>query len=47
MANISGWIYFAITTLLFIVFVGIVIYYFSPRRKQKVEDPKYKMLDDE
>ena len=43
----SGWIYFGGTVALFIAFIVAVIYYFSPKRKAKVEDPKYRMLDDD
>ncbi len=42
----------AITYLLFgvslvTVFAGIIIFYYSRKRKQKVEEPKYRMLDDD
>ena len=43
----SGWIYFGGTVALFIAFVVAVVYYFSPKRKAKVEDPKYRMLEDD
>jgi len=29
------------------IFAGIIIYYFSRRRKNKVEEPKYRMLDED
>jgi cbb3-type cytochrome oxidase subunit 3 len=45
--SFTGWAYFAFTLLLFLVFVGIVIYYFAPKRKDKVEKPKYRMFDDD
>lgn len=47
MTSFAGWAYFAFTILLFLVFVGIVIYYFAPKRKDKVEKPKYRMFDDD
>ena len=43
----SGWIYFGGTVALFIAFLVAVVYYFSPKRKAKVEDPKYRMLEDD
>lgn len=43
----SGWINFGITVALFLAFVVAVAYYYSPKRKTKVEEPKYKMLDDD
>lgn len=43
----SGWINFGITVGLFLAFVVAVAYYYSPNRKTKVEEPKYKMLDDD
>ncbi len=43
----SAWIYFGITVGLFVVFVGIVIFYYAPKRKSKVESPKYTMLTDD
>ena len=33
--------------LLVIVFLAIIIYFYTPKRKDEVEDPKYKMLDDD
>lgn len=43
----SAWAYFGFTLALFLVFVGIIVYYFSPKRKSRVEEPKYMMLDDD
>jgi len=47
MSELSPWTYFIFTALLAAVFLGIIIYYYTPRRRKKVEDPKYRMLDDE
>lgn len=33
--------------LLVVVFLAIIIYFYSPKRKSEVEDPKFKMLDDD
>ena len=33
--------------ILVVVFAGIVIYFYTPKRKDKVEEPKYRMLDDD
>ncbi len=43
----SGWIYFGFTVLMFAVFIGIVIHYYNPKRKESVEKPKYRILDDD
>lgn len=43
----SGWIYFGFTVALFIVFIMVVIYYYNPKKKEKIEKPKYEMLDDD
>ncbi len=32
---------------LVIIFTAIIIFYYSRKRHKKVEEPKYKMLDDE
>jgi cbb3-type cytochrome oxidase subunit 3 len=45
--NINVWVYFGFTVILGLVFLGIIIYYFTPRRKDRVEKPKYRMLDDD
>ena len=43
----SGWIYFGMTVLLFIAFIVAVVYYYSPKIKTRVEEPKFRMLDDD
>ena len=43
----NGWIYFGGTVALFIAFVMAIIYYFNPKRKSKVEEAKYRMLEDD
>lgn len=43
----SGWIHFCFTVLLFVAFIALVIYYYNPKRKEKIEKPKYKLFDDE
>ena len=45
--NINVWVYFGFTVILGLVFLGIIIYYFTPRRKDRVEKPKYRMLDED
>lgn len=39
--------YVVFTALLALVFLGIVLYYYNPKRKQKVEEPKHRMLDED
>ncbi len=43
----AGWAYAAFVFILGCVFAGIVVYYYDRRRKDRVEAPKYRMLDDE
>lgn len=43
----GAWIYFAFTLLLTGILIGIMVYYFQGKRKKKVEEPKYRMLDDD
>jgi len=49
--HLSGWINFAITVGLFVAFLIIVFYYYNPwkkkKDKEKVEKPKYTMLNDD
>lgn len=39
--------YFAFGLSLVIVFVVIIGYYYSKKRHKSIEDPKYRMLDDD
>jgi len=39
--------YFIFGLTLVLLFVGIIAFYYSKKRHKKVEEPKYKMLDDE
>lgn len=43
----SGWVFLAFTLILFFVFVGIVLHYYNPKKKKKVEEPKYRMFDED
>ena len=43
----SGWINFGITVALFSAFIVAVVHYYNPKMKKKVEEPKYRMLDDD
>ena len=43
----SGWSYLLFTATLFAVFAGIVVYYYGRRRRDRVEAPKYRMLEDD
>jgi len=44
---VSGWIYFGFTVALFLVFIGIIIHYYNPKNKEKVEKPKYRIFDED
>jgi cbb3-type cytochrome oxidase subunit 3 len=39
--------YFLFGLALVVLFAVIIFYYYSKKRHKKVEDPKYKMFDDE
>ncbi|PLX76151.1 MAG: CcoQ/FixQ family Cbb3-type cytochrome c oxidase assembly chaperone [Desulfuromonas sp.] len=39
--------YLGVTFGLFAIFVGIVIRTYSKKRSNKLEEPKYRMLDDD
>ncbi|RJR20263.1 MAG: CcoQ/FixQ family Cbb3-type cytochrome c oxidase assembly chaperone [Nitrospiraceae bacterium] len=39
--------YFIFGITLVVIFVVIIGFYYSRKRHRKVEEPKYKMLDDE
>ncbi len=43
----SGWINFGITSALFAGFIVAVVHYYNPKIKKTVEEPKYRMLDDD
>jgi len=43
----KAWLYFGFTALLVLVLAGIMIYFFKSARKNRVESPKYRMMEDE
>ncbi len=43
----KAWLYFGFTTLLTVVLISIIVYFFRGKRKDQVESPKHRMLDDE
>ena len=45
--SFSAWAYFFFTVLLGVIFAGIIVYYYSRKRRETVEAPKYRMLADE
>jgi cbb3-type cytochrome oxidase subunit 3 len=40
-------VYYGFSIVLIVAFIGIVIYFFRAERKTKVEEPKYRMLDED
>ncbi len=47
---LSGWFKVGVTVILFLTLAVIVVHYYRPGRKEdadRVEDPKYRMLDDD
>jgi cbb3-type cytochrome oxidase subunit 3 len=43
----KAWLYFGFTMLLALVLAGIMVYFFRSKRKERVESPKYRMLDED
>jgi cbb3-type cytochrome oxidase subunit 3 len=47
MMGLSAWAYLGFTIGLFLAFAWIVIFYYAPKRKNRVERPKYTILEDD
>lgn len=47
MENAAALAYLAFTVLLAAILAAIALHFFSGKRKGKVEEPKYRMLDDD
>ncbi|MBV5304114.1 MAG: cbb3-type cytochrome c oxidase subunit 3 [Chlorobium sp.] len=45
--NVSGLAYVLFTMVLAIISGGIMVYYYNPKRKERIEAPKQRMLDDD
>ena len=45
--GLKAWLYFGFTALLAGVLLGIMIHFFRSKRKDRVESPKYRMLDED
>lgn len=45
--SFSGLAYVLFTILLAVVSGGIMVYYYNPKRKERIEAPKHRMLDDD
>ncbi|HAK58925.1 MAG TPA: CcoQ/FixQ family Cbb3-type cytochrome c oxidase assembly chaperone [Nitrospiraceae bacterium] len=45
--ELKAWLYFGFTTLLTAVLAYIIVYYFRGKRKDRVEQPKYRMLEED
>jgi hypothetical protein len=43
----KAWLYFGFTAVLALTLAGIMAYFFRGKRKERVESPKYRMLDDD
>lgn len=41
------WIYILYGILLVASFVWVLVYFFNPKRKDKIEESKYQMLEDD
>jgi len=45
--GLSAWAYLGFTIGLCLAFAGIVVFYYAPKRKNRVERPKYTILEDD
>jgi len=45
--DLASILYLGVTIGLFIIFAAIVTRTFSPKRKDQIESPKHRMLDDD
>ena len=45
--NVQGIAYFVFGLALVVLFGIIIFFYYAKKRHKKVEDPKYKMLEDD
>jgi len=45
--HVQGIMYLIYGIILVVTFVGIIVFYYSRKRKKTIEDPKYKMLQDD
>ena len=43
----KAWLYLGFTALLSVVLAAIMVYFFRNKRKDRVESPKYRMMDDD
>ena len=43
----KAWLYFGFTAVLALVLAGLMVYFFRSKRKDRVESPKYRMLEDD
>jgi len=44
---LKQWLYFGFTAILVVVLAGIMVHYFRRKRKDRVEEPKYRMMDED
>ena len=47
MMSMKAWLYFSFTSLLALVLAGLMVYLYRNKRKDRVEAPKYRMMDDD
>lgn len=43
----SGWAYIIFTAALALVMLGVIVYYFTPSRLDRIEEAKHRMLDED
>lgn len=47
MTGWQAWAYLIFGTTLVVLFTWIIVHFYRPRRKDRVEEPKYRMLEDD
>ncbi|NTW58305.1 MAG: CcoQ/FixQ family Cbb3-type cytochrome c oxidase assembly chaperone [Nitrospirae bacterium] len=45
--SVNAWLYFGFTALLALVLAGLMVYLYRSKRKDRVESPKYRMMDED
>jgi cbb3-type cytochrome oxidase subunit 3 len=45
--SVNAWLYFGFTSLLALVLAGLMVYLYRSKRKDRVESPKYRMMDED
>jgi uncharacterized membrane protein len=44
---LKAWLYIGFTGMLVLVLLSLMVYYFKRERRERVESPKHRMLDED